>query len=124
MSPLGLVKPFTAEGEIKKRRIVAYGSGEGLVAEASAAQSLLGVSGIRGAVDGATVDVYLSDIQDVEVSEPISFGDYVTSDADGRGIVAAPGAGVTVEVVGRAVADSGGAGSYVQVRINPQQVTG
>lgn len=123
MNPLGLVKNFTAETEIPKRRIVAFGATDGHVALAGGAAGVMGVSGIRGGKNGGRVDIYLSDFQDVEFGGPVANGDYVTADADGRAIKAAPGAGVTMDVVGRAFV-TGPAGSTGTILVQPQQITG
>ena len=123
MNPLGLVKNFTAETAIPKRRIVAFGAVDGFAALAVAAPGVMGVSGIRGADVGGRVDIYLSDFHDVEFGGAVANGDYVTADADGRAIKAAPGAGLTMDVVGRAFA-TGPAGSIGSILVQPQQITG
>lgn len=117
-TPMGLVKAFTAETAIAKRRIVSFGSDDGAVIQSTSDAGVLGVSGIRGAEAGAHVDVYLSDIQDVEFGAAISSGQYVTADADGKGT---PASGAGTHVVGRAL-ESGGAGAICKVLIQPQQI--
>lgn len=123
MTPLGLVKNFTAETAVAKRRIVSFGTAEGNVIQSTSPAGVLGVSGIRGATVGERLDVYLSDIQPVEFGANVTAGDYVTADANGRAIKAAPGAGVTMFVVGRAM-ESGGVNAIGNVLIQPQQITG
>ena len=123
MTPLGRIKNFTADTAIGKRRIVKFGASEGRVAQADGAAGLLGVSGVRGADAGARIDVYLSDIQPVELGGAVAYGDWLTSDANGKAIVAAPAEGVTMEVIGRAMA-AAGAGAIIDADIAPQQITG
>ena len=124
MNALGLVKNFIPSGAIAKRRIVAMAAAEGVVAQANSDERLLGVSGIRGASATDTrVDVYLSEIQDVEYGELIAFGDFLTAGADDRAVKAEPGAGVTMHVIGRAM-ESGPENSIGKVLIQPQQITG
>lgn len=123
MNVLGLVKNFTAETAIAKRRIVSFGASEGQVIQSTSDAGVLGVSGIRGAEAGARVDVYLSDIQDVDYGALVTAGNYVTADANGKAIPAAPAAGVQMQVVGRAM-EAGPAGAVGKVLIQPQQITG
>lgn len=123
MTPLGLVKNFTADTVIEKRRIVQFGSGEARAAIATGGTRLLGVSGVRGAQQGERIDVYLGDIQSLELGGAVAYGDYLTADATGKAIKAEPAVGVQIEVIGRALADAV-AGAIIDVRINPQQIMG
>jgi hypothetical protein len=123
MTPLGLVKNFTAETEVPKRRIVKFGSGESKVSLADSTADAFGVSGIRGAAPGARLDVYLSDIQPVECGALVTAGDYVVADATGRAIPAAPAAGDHVRVIGRAL-QTGPENAICDILILPQQITG
>lgn len=124
MNDLGLIKNFTANGTINKRRITAFGAAEGEAVQASADTAYLGVSGIRGAAQaGSRIDVYMDGFCDVEFGGAVAYGDPLTSDADGKAIAAAPGAGVTMNILGRAMT-SGVAGSYGPAHIAPQQITG
>lgn len=122
-TPMGLVKSFTAETAVAKRRIVSFGTEDGQVIQSTSQAGVLGVSGIRGADAGGAVDVYLSDLQGIECSAPVTRGDYITADAEGKGIPAAPAADAQMQVVGRAM-ESGSAGAILTVLIQPQQITG
>lgn len=120
---LGLVKSFGATTEIAKRRILAFGASEGEVVVATGPNGLLGVSGIRGAAAGETIDVYLSAPQDVEFGAAIGYGQYVTAGADGRAVPAVPAVGETIEVIGKSLED-GPVNAVCKVLIAPQQITG
>ena len=124
MSDLGLIKNFTANGTIEKNRIVAFGAAEGEAVQATGDSAYLGVSGVRGAaVAGARVDVCLDDIRDVGFGGPVAYGDWLTSDANGKAITAAPAADTQMNVIGKAM--TGGVdGSIGKVHVIPQQITG
>jgi hypothetical protein len=122
-TPLGLVKSFTAETAIAKRRIVSFGTQDGHVVQSTSDTGILGVSGIRGAEAGGPVDVYLSEMQGVECGANVNAGDYITADADGKAIPAAPAEGEQMQVVGRAM-ESGPLGAILTILIQPQQITG
>ena len=123
MNAMGLVKSFTAETEVTKRRIVSFGTEDRHVIQSTSQAGILGVSGIRGAAAGGSVDVYLSEIQGVECGAAVSAGDYITADAEGKAIPAVPAAGTRMQVVGRAM-ESGGAGAILAMLIQPQQISG
>ena len=120
----GLVKNFTAEGVIEQRRIVAFGAEEGHAKRAGVGDVPLGVSGIRGAAKaGARIDAYMDGIREVEFGGPVAYGDPLTSDAEGRAIVAAPGAGTSVPIIGRAM-DAGDIGVIGHVHVAPSILYG
>ena len=124
MNALGLVKNFVAAAAIAKYRIVSFGASEGQVVQSTSDAGVLGVTGPRGAAAaGDRIDIYLSEIRDVEFGAPVTFGDYVTADATGRAVKAAPGAGVKMEVLGRAM-ETGPVGTIGKIKIEPQQITG
>ncbi len=123
MSPF--VQNYTAEGEVKQRRIIAAGSADGMVKQATAAtDALMGVSGIQGTAGAdQRVDVIMDKIQDVEFGGVVAFGDPLTSDAEGRAIKAEPVAGANVRIVGFAM-ENGGAGVIGKAHIVPQIMQG
>ncbi|KQI69389.1 hypothetical protein AN189_02900 [Loktanella sp. 3ANDIMAR09] len=122
-TPMGYVKNFTADTETPKRRIVTFGTSGGHVGLASVGTPILGVTGVRGAAEGDRVDVYMTEMQDVETGAAVAFGDYVTADADGRAIPAAPADGVQLDVLGQAM-ESAPSGALCPILIRPQQITG
>jgi hypothetical protein len=124
MNDFGLVKNFTANGTINKNRVVAIGASEGEAVQATGNNTFIGVSGVRGAAAaGDRVDVYMDEIRNIEFGGNVSYGDWLTSDADGKAITAAPASGAQMNVIGKAMT-SGVAGSIGQVHVSPQQITG
>lgn len=100
----GLSKAYTAEAAIAAYRIVKFGAADGGVLQgAASADKLIGVTDrIAAAVAGDRVDVYRGGIVEVEYGGAVAAGDPLTSDASGRAITAAPGAGVNAYVIGQA----------------------
>ena len=118
----GLVKNLTAAAAIKPRRVVVFGATEGEVSAAASATAkpLVGVTGIVGATDAKQrVDVYLDGVRDVEAGAAFGQGVYLTSDAEGRVIAAAPAATVTQHTIGKSLGASTGLGELVPVHILP-----
>ncbi|MCY1704440.1 hypothetical protein [Pannonibacter sp. SL95] len=121
---VGLIKNFTADGPIGKRRLVTFGSAEGRVALAGIGAVLLGTTAIRGAAGtGERIDVCLDHIREVEFGGTVAYGDPLTSDANGRAIKAAPGAGASLPIIGRAMS-AGGLGVIGHVLIQPATLRG
>lgn len=103
---VGLVKSFKAGAAIAQRRIVKFGAADGEVIQAAAAADLsLGVCVQPGGASaaGERVDVQLTDIAEVEFGGAVTRGQEVTSDASGKAVAAAPGAGANVRIVGIAM---------------------
>lgn len=92
---VGLVKTFIAAGAISEYRIVKYGAKDRDALQASAASDkFAGVAGLpRGAsaVTGDSIDVIKSGVADVLYGGTVAVGDFLTSDAQGRAVVAAVG---------------------------------
>jgi len=104
MANTGLIKNLTAEGTIAPRRIVKPGANDyGVVQGAAATDSLIGVTGELGAASGDDVDVILTGIVDLEFGGAVTRGGEVTSDASGKGVAAAPGAGTNNRIIGIAL---------------------
>ena len=115
----GLVKNFTSAGAIGIRRCVAFDVVEGQVRQgAAAADKLVGVTGIIGTLAaGERIDVLMDGNRALEAGGAFAQGDYLVSDAQGRVVLAAPGAGVTVYTIGQALEASGAVGQIVTVHI-------
>ncbi len=123
MNP-GLIKNYIAEGAVTKRRIVKYGSADGKAALADGSTAkLLGVSTEVDSADTARVDVQLSGQVEIELGGTVTRGDWLTSDATGRAVTAAPGAGVNAEVIGKADV-SGVIGDIAPVNMSPGTIQG
>lgn len=124
MSNPGFTKTRVAEGAIAARRIVKYGSADGLVAQASAAtDAFMGVSERLSAADGERIDIVCTGMPEVEYGGNVTRGDWLTADADGKAVKANPAAGANNEVIGRADV-SGVAGDYGRVLLAPGRIQG
>lgn len=97
-----LNKNYTAEGAIPAYRIVKFGAADGGVLLAAAGtDKLVGVNDrIAFTVAGDRGDVVRLGIAEVEYGGNVAAGDPLTSDAQGRAVVAAPAAGANVRVIG------------------------
>jgi len=123
LSP-GLVKAFKAEAAITKRRIVKFGATDTAALLGAASTDLL--IGVSTEIDSAILencDVIMSGIAEVEYGGTIARGAKLTSDATGRAIAAAPGAGVNAQVIGIAMV-SGVVGDIGSLAVSPSVMQG
>ncbi len=120
-----IIKTFVAVGAIANRRLVKFGTGDGLVAQGAAATDLIiGVSDCPGGVaDGERVDVVLFGITEVEFGGAVARGALFVSDANGKAVAAAPAAGVNNNVGGRALSTCA-AGDIQPALIAPATIQG
>ncbi len=96
-----LNKAGTAEGAISAYRIVKPGAADGGYLQAAAATDFLtGVCESVAPASGERLDVVKSGIADVEFGGTVTRGGPVTSDASGKAVAAAPGAGSNVRIIG------------------------
>jgi hypothetical protein len=103
MSRSLLTTAFLATAAILGNRIVKYGANDGEAVQATANnEAFAGISDRVGADVGDTIDVKQAGFSPVEYGGAVTRGAYLTSDAQGRAIAAAPGAGANMDVVGRA----------------------
>lgn len=119
------IMSFEASAAVRGRRLVA-GSGSGaLVREATAGtDKIIGATGQMGAdAAGDMVDVIVDGPVEVVFGGNVSAFDPVTADAQGRAVVAAPGAGVTHRIAGFALVD-GVVGDIGRVQIAPSLIKG
>lgn len=124
MSNQVLVKNFKAEGAIAAFTIVKAGSADGQVlAAAAVADKLIGVTTDIAAAINERCDVMVVGIADVLYGAAVTRGDLLTTDASGRAVTAAPGAGVNNRVIGTALV-SGVLGDVGQVNIAPSMMQG
>lgn len=98
----GLKKAYSAEAAIGAYRIVKFGAADGgVLVSAAAADKHVGVNDrLPAVVAGDRIDVIRSGIAEVEYGGNVAAGDLLSSDANGRAIVAAAAAGANVRVVG------------------------
>lgn len=107
-------------------RLIAAGSGSGekVRAAAAATDKIIGVTERMGAsAAGAMLDVIVDGPVEVLYGGNVSAFDALTSDAQGRAVVASPGAGQTIRIVGFAQVD-GVAGDIGLVQVAPSLLKG
>lgn len=98
-----LIKNYVAEAAISPYRIVKFGTADGKALQGAAVtDALMGVSDSLGGSINGRIDVIKSGIAFIEAGGTITRGDWLTSDANGKALSAAPGAGVNNNVIGRA----------------------
>lgn len=86
------IKGYRAETDIAPFRFVAYGPDDGTAIQSTnGADAKLGVSDSLGGVEGQMVDVTRQGIGEVEYAEAVAYGDPLTSNADGKAVVAGAG---------------------------------
>jgi Uncharacterized conserved protein (DUF2190) len=99
-----LTKNYRAEAAVAKRRIVKPGAAAGSVVVGAAAADL--IFGVSSEIDSAITercDVHVVGVVEVEFGGTVAAGAAVTSDATGRAVAAAPGAGVNNRIIGFAL---------------------
>ena len=123
MNPM-LIKNYTAEAAIAAYRIVKPGAADGGVLQAAAAtESLMGVTGSVAPASGERVDVIKSGIAQIELGGTVTRGGFLTADANGKAVAAAPSAGVNNRIIGFAEV-SGVSGDIIDVLLAPGVVQG
>lgn len=106
MNP-GLTKNYNAGGAVLKRRIVKFGADDKTVVQAAAVGDLsIGVSTDIDTVTGEPTDVIMEGIALVQAGAAVTRGNEVTSDANGKGVAAAPAAGTNNRIIGIALASA------------------
>jgi len=119
-----LTKSFVAEAAVTKRRIVKVGAADGQVLQAAAVgDAMFGVAADLDAATGERVDVHLAGLVEVELGGTVARGDPLTSDGTGRGVAAAPAAGVNNRIVGFAMV-SGVVGDIGAALLAPGRIQG
>lgn len=124
MSNPTLLKNFTAGAAITAFRMVKFSAAETVVPAAAATDSIIGVANEVAAASGERQDVVLAGIAFVEAGAAVTIGALITSDASGRGVAAAPGAGVNNRIVGLALDAAAAAGDVIRVLVAPGSVQG
>ena len=119
-----LAKNFVAEAAIAAYRIVKLGAADGQVLQAAAVgDALMGVQNEVNPAINERTDIIVSGIAEVHYGGAVTRGDWLTTDANGKAIAAAPGAGVNNNVIGRALV-SGVLDDIGQVLIAPGRIQG
>lgn len=121
----GLFKGFRAEAAIPRRRIVKFGALDSTVLlGAAATDMIIGVSSDIDAAIGENVDVIMGRIAEVEAGGAFARGALLTSDAVGRAVVAAPGAGLNNRILGLSLSTATGAGDIIAMLVGPGMTQG
>ncbi|KZK97291.1 MULTISPECIES: DUF2190 family protein [unclassified Pseudovibrio] len=123
MQQFGLIKNYTSQGVADQYCLIAPGTKDGHVKQATVGDKILGVSGVRGAKDKARLDVYHDDIRAVKFGGDVAFGDPLIADAQGRAVKANPADGETVPIAGHAMC-SAKAGVVADMHVLPGYITG
>ncbi len=124
MSNLILAKAFTAGAAIAPYRIVRLASADTVEQAAAVANALVGVNTDLTIVANERVEVMVQGIAWVEAGAAITIGSLVTTDSVGRGVAAAPAAGVNNRHVGIALDAAVAAGDQIRVLLSPGSVQG
>jgi len=119
MSNPTLLKNMTAGAAINQFRIVKFSAAETMILAAAATDNMMGVCNEVSPAANERFDVVLEGIAFVEAGAAFAFGAPITSDAVGRGVTAAPAAGVNNRVIGFAMEAATAAGDVVRVLLQP-----
>jgi hypothetical protein len=115
----GLQKTFYAGAAVAANRIVKPGADDTKVVQGAAAtDKLIGVSDNLGGASGDTIDVILDGVALVKAGGTIAFGDLITSDATGQGVVTTTASNRVIGVAMEAAVS----GDLFGVRIAPGSV--
>jgi hypothetical protein len=105
-------------------RIVKVGAADFAALQASAvSDKLLGVSTEIDAAAGERIDVVHKGTADLKLGGTVARGDFLTTDASGQGVTAAPAGGVNNQIIGRALL-SGVNGDIIPVLVAPGMLQG
>jgi hypothetical protein len=125
MSNLQLAKNYIADVAIPAFRLVKPGTADDRVTLATAStDALIGTTTDIAAAIGERCDVQVAEISYVEAGAAIVRGAFITSDATGRAITAAPAAGVNASVAGRALETATAAGDVIRMMQSIGQIQG
>jgi hypothetical protein len=104
--------------------IAKFGADDDTLSAATAStEDLVGVFQHTTSAANEEVRVMLSGISRVVLGGTVTRGGWITSDANAKGVAAAPGAGTNASVIGRALA-SGVAGDIIPVLLAPGRIQG
>lgn len=118
------IKNYIAGAAINRYLIVKFDADDDTVVPAAGpTDALIGISNQTDAGSGEGVDVTHGNLHQVRLGGAVTRGDLITADATGKGVAAAPAAGVNNAVIGRALA-SGVADDIIPVTVSPGQIQG
>lgn len=119
-----MFKAFTAGGAINPYRLVRFSAADTVVQAAAATESIFGVNSDLAIVSGERCEVMTDGIAWVEAGAAVTIGALITADSVGRGVTAAPAAGVNNRVIGVALDAAVAAGDQIRVLLSPGSVQG
>lgn len=119
-----MFKAFTAGGAISPSRIVRFSAADTVVQAAAATESMFGVNSDLSVANGERCEVMTDGIAWVEAGAAVTIGALITADSVGRGVAAAPAAGVNNRVIGVALDAATAAGDLIRVLLSPGSVQG
>ena len=118
------ILPCTAEGAINKYSIVKFGANDyGVLQAGASTDKILGVTTEIAAASGEPCDVITDGFASLALGGTVTRGDWLTSDASGNAVTAAPSTGVNAQVVGKAL-QSGVAGDVIEVLVEVGVIQG
>lgn len=117
MSNAILFKNYTAAMAIPAYRICKFSATDTVTLATAATDSLMGVNADVAPATGERCDLVRQGIAFIEAGAAIAQGAPVTSDATGRAVTAAPGAGTNNRIVGFADEAASAAGDVIRVLI-------
>jgi Uncharacterized conserved protein (DUF2190) len=118
-----MTKNFAAGGTIPAYTIAKFGADSKTVLQSAAADDFIGVTSMVPVVIGEPCDVHLDGICFVKCGGSITRGKFVTADANGNAVQAAPAPNVAVRVLGMALED-GASGDIINVDVDVAQLFG
>lgn len=110
-----LLKNFIAGAAITSFRIVKFSAANTVIQAAAATDLSIGLSNEVSPVAGERCDIVLTGIGYLEAGAAFALGAKLTSDAQGRGITAAPAAGANAQIAAIALEAATAAGDVVPV---------
>lgn len=120
-----IIKSYVATSAIPHRRQVKAGANDGEVALATAStDNIIGVSDYpSGAAISERIDIVLFGETEVDVGGAIAPGAFITADASGKAIAAAPAAGVNARTSGMLLVNAV-SGDIARAFITPNRIQG
>ncbi|MCH8029074.1 MAG: DUF2190 family protein [Candidatus Dadabacteria bacterium] len=120
----GIEKKSLAGAAVNELRIVKLGADDDHVIQAAAnSDQLIGIAQHTASSAEDEVRVMMTGISRLKLGGTVTRGDYLTSDANGQGLAAAPTAGVNNTIIGMAM-QSGVSGDIIACLLMPSRIQG
>lgn len=119
-----LLKNFIAGAAIASFRVVKFSAANTVVQAAAATDLSIGLSNEVSPALGERCDIVLAGVGYLEAGAAFALGAKLTSDAQGRGITAAPAAGSNAQIIAIALEAAATAGDVVPVFITQSVMQG